>query len=136
MNIIRVVVVFALLMFIVPLSVIAGTESKPVTINLGKFLGKVTYDAEKDYYYLELKGARFPLKTNPQEALKVLLEAPGKDELEKNSALLLGLLGKDIFQVTILINPDEQDELAPALADLERYLKMVGRGRYAGVAYS
>lgn len=114
----------------------AKAESDPATMKLGKFVGRVVYDSEKEYYFLELRGARFPFKTDPREVLKVSLEAPGKDELAKNSALLLGLLSKKVLHTTILINPDEENEVMPAVTDLKRYLQMVNPKKFAGIAYT
>ena len=105
-------------------------------ITIGKFAGQVVYDSEKELYFLELRGARLPFKTSPIEALKVKLQAPGKNDKEKNSALLLGLLGKDVLHTTILINPDEENEIEPAVSDLMLYLQMVNPRKVAGLAYT
>jgi hypothetical protein len=106
------------------------------SIQLGMYEGRVAYDSKLDYYFIEARGARFPFKTDPREALKVTLEAPGKDVLAKHSALLLGMMGKDVLRTTILINPDEEAEVAPAVRDLALYLQIVNRNKFSGVAYT
>ncbi len=103
---------------------------------IGRFPGNVVYDPEKDYYFLELRGARLPFKTSPKRALEVELEAYGKDELEKNKSLLYGIIGPQVSHATLLLNPDEEDELMPAVQDLSRYIKMVAPRKFAGVAYT
>ncbi len=122
-----------------------GEIEKPITedkkqktgpMNLGKFFGQVTYDKEQDYYFLELRGARFPFKTSPIEALDVPLEVPGKDDLEKNTALLYGIMGKEVLNVTLLIDPNEEDEAMPAAEDLARYIQIANPRKYAGIAYT
>lgn len=105
-------------------------------MNLGRFFGQVTYDEEQDYYFLELRGARFPFKTSPIEAQNVLLEAPGKTDLEKNTSLLYGIMGKEVLNVTLLINPDEEDEVMPAANDIARYIQIANRRKFAGIAYT
>jgi hypothetical protein len=104
-------------------------------MKLGKFIGEVTYDEEQDYYFLELQGARFPFKTSPLQALNVRLDAPGKSELEKNTNLLYGIIGSEVLYVTLLINPDEEDEIMPAVEDLTRYIQIVNPKKFAGFAY-
>lgn len=113
-------------------------NTKPNTgpMSLGKFFGQVTYDKEKDYYFLELRGARFPFKSSPIEAQDVLLEAPGKSELEKNTSLLYGILGKEVSHATLLIDPNEEDEVMPAATDLARYIQIANRRKFAGLAYT
>jgi len=115
-----------------------STESTPDTgpMNLGKFIGQVVYDQEKDYYFLELRGARFPFKTSPIQAQEVPLDAPGKNELEKNTALLYGMIGQQVLHTTILINPDEEDEVMPAASDLARYIQIANPRKLAGIAYT
>jgi len=105
-------------------------------IQLGMYQGRVTYDSEEGYYFIEARGARFPFKTDPREALKVPLEAPGEDTLAKHSALLLGMIGEEVLHTTILINPDEEDEVMPAVNDLALYLQMVNPRKFAGLAYT
>lgn len=111
---------------------------KPKTgpMNLGKFFGGVTYDPEKDYYFLELLGARFPFKSSPIEAQDTVLEAPGKTDLEKNTALLYGILGKEVLYATVLIDPNEEDEVMPAATDLARYIQIANPKKFAGIAYT
>ena len=105
-------------------------------MNLGKFFGQVTYDKEQDYYFLELRGARFPFKSSPLEAQDILLEALGKDDLEKNTLLLYGIMGKEILNATVLIDPNEEDEVMPAAEDLARYIQIANRRKFAGIAYT
>ena len=104
-------------------------------MNLGKFFGQVTYDKEQDYYFLELRGARFPFKSSPIGAQSVLLEAPGKTDLEKNTSLLYGIMGKEVLNVTLLIDPNEEDEVMPAATDLQRYIQIANPRKFAGIAY-
>ena len=111
-------------------------KQKTGPMNLGKFFGQVTYDEEQDYYFLELRGARFPFKTSPIEAQDVLLEAPGKDILEKNTSLLYGIMGKEVLNATLLINPNEEDEVMPAANDIARYIQIANRKKFAGIAYT
>lgn len=106
------------------------------TIPLGMNRGRVTYDPEEGYYYIEVEGARLPFKTDPKQALEVPLEAPGEDEKAKISALLLGMMGENVSHVTILINPDEENEVTPAVDDLKRYIQMANRRKYNGLAYT
>ncbi len=115
------------------------TEDKKLKtgpMNLGKFFGQVTYDKEQDYYFLELRGARFPFKSSPLEAQDVLLEAPGKTDLEKNTSLLYGIMGKEVLNVTLLIDPNEEDEVMPAANDIARYIQIANRRKFAGIAYT
>ena len=105
-------------------------------MNLGKFIGQVVYDDEKDYYFLELKGVRFPFKTSPIMAQEILLDAPGKNKAEKNTSLLYGILGPDVSHATILINPDEEEDVMPAVTDIARYIKIINPRKYAGLAYT
>jgi len=109
---------------------------KTDTIQMGMFEGRVSYDSEEGYYFIEVKGARFPFKTDPREALEVPLEAPGEDALAKHSALLLGMIGEEVLHTTILINPDEEDEVMPAVKDLALCIQIVNRKKFAGLAYT
>jgi len=111
-------------------------ELKTGSINLGRFIGQVVYDKEKNYYFLELRGARFPFKTSPIQAQEVLLEAPGKNELEKNTSLLYGILGQGVLHTTLLINPDEEDDVMPAATDIARYIQIVNPRKFAGIGYT
>jgi hypothetical protein len=103
---------------------------------MGMYEGKVSYDSEKGCYFIEVRGARFPFKTDPRQALKVPLEAPGEDSLAKHSALLLGMMGKKVSHTTILINPDEENEVMPAVSGLALYLQIVNRRKFNGLAYT
>lgn len=105
-------------------------------MNMGKFIGQVAYNEEKDSYSLQLRGARFPFKASPIQAQQVKLEAEGKTVLEKNTSLLYGILGPDVEYATLLINPDEEDEVMPAITDIARYIQMVNSAKFAGVAYT
>ena len=105
-------------------------------MNLGKFKGQVVYDKEKDYYFLQVRGARFPFKASPLEALTVPLEAVGKDAKEKNTSLLYGIMGRGVLNVTILVNPDEEEMVMPAAQDIARYVQMVNPKKFAGLAYT
>ena len=119
-------------------SELATEESQLNTdeIQLGMYRGRVVYDEEEGYYFIEARGARFPFKTDPREALKVLLEAPGQDILAKHSALLLGMIGEGVLHTTILINPDEEDDVMPAVNDLALYLQIANPRKFAGIAYT
>jgi hypothetical protein len=105
-------------------------------MNMGKFIGQVAYNEEKDLYSLQLRGARFPFKASPMQAKEVKLEAEGKDALEKNTSLLYGILGPDVEYATLLINPDEEDEVMPAITDIARYIQIVNPAKFAGLAYT
>jgi hypothetical protein len=105
-------------------------------MNLGKFFGQVTYDKEQGYYFLELRGARFPFKSSPIEAQDIMLDAPGKKDIDKNTSLLYRIMGKDVSYATVLINPDEEDEVMPAATDIARYIQIANRRKYAGIAYT
>jgi len=111
-------------------------NQKTGPMNMGKFFGQVTYDKEQNYYFLELRGARFPFKTSPLEAQGILLEAPGKDDLNKNTSLLYGIMGKEVAYATLLVDPNEEDEVAPAVKDLARYIQIANRRKFAGIAYT
>jgi len=114
------------------------TEGKQKTgpMNVGRLFGQVTYDKEQDYYFLELRGVRFPFKSSPIEAQEVKLEAPGKTDLQKNTALLYGILGKEVAYSTLLIDPNEEDEVMPAATDMARYIQVANRTKFAGIAYT
>ena len=105
-------------------------------MSLGEYNGEVVYDEEDGFYYLEFQGSRFPFKTSPIQAQEVTLDASGKDELEKNTALLYGMMGEGVLHVTILIDPDEEDEVMPAVDDIARYIKIANPKKYAGFAYT
>jgi hypothetical protein len=105
-------------------------------MNVGRFFGQVTYDQEKGFYFLELRGVRFPFKSSPIEAQDVLLEAPGKKDVEKNTKLLYGILGKEVSYATVLINPDEEDKVVPAATDVQRYIQIANRKKFGGIAYT
>lgn len=105
-------------------------------MNLGKFPGQVVYDSAKDYYFLELRGARFPFKTSPITAQEVLLEAQGKNVLEKNTSLLYGILGAKVLHTVILINPDEENDVMPAVMDIAQYINITNSKKYGGIVYT
>ncbi len=105
-------------------------------MSLGRFVGQVTYDEGQGYYFLELQGARFPFKTSPLQVQEITLEAKGKNALEKNTSLLYGIVGPDVAHVTLLINPDEEDEVMPATTDIARYIQMVNASKFAGTTYT
>lgn len=111
-------------------------DTKGCSIDFGKFKGEVVYDEEKDLHFLELRGARLPFKASPLKALDVPLEAPGKNALEKNTALLYGIVGKEVLHTTLLVNPDEEEEVMPAASDIARYIQMTNRRKFAGLAYT
>ena len=46
-----------------------GKDEAIGSMSLGKFTGQVVYEEEEDYYFLELKGARFPFKTSLRNIL-------------------------------------------------------------------
>ena len=106
------------------------------TMNLGSFQGQVDYDKDKDYYSLQLRGARFPFKASPLDAQAVPLEAPGRTTRERNTALIYGVLGPQVAYATILVNPDEEEQVMPAAEDLARYLRIVSPRKFAGLAYT
>ncbi len=105
-------------------------------MNVGKFIGQVAYSEEKEMYSLQLRGARFPFKASPILAQEVELDAKGKNTLEKNTALIHTILGPDVSYATLLINPDEEEEVMPAAVDIARYMQMVNSSKFAGVAYT
>ena len=132
--------VLLIAVFVIVGSIVTGgalsASTKSDRIQLGMYEGRVSYDTKDGYYYVEVRGARFPFKTDPREALKVPLEALGKDSLAKHSALLLGMMGKEVSYTTILINPEEENEVMPALNDLALYLQIVNKTKYNGFAYT
>ncbi|MFQ5511537.1 MAG: hypothetical protein ACE5EO_06765 [Candidatus Krumholzibacteriia bacterium] len=105
-------------------------------LNLGKMMGTVSYDRMKDSYYLQVKGTRLPFKTSPIAAQHVPLEASGGDELARNTALLYGIVGREVLHATLLINPDEENEVMPAVMDISQYIQIANRRKFAGVAYT
>lgn len=113
-------------------------QNKPKTgeMSVGKLFGQVTYDPNQDYYFLELRGVRFPFKSSPIEAQDVLLEAQGKADLQKNTSLLYGILGKEVLYAKLLIDPNEEDEVMPAVTDIARYIQIANRTKYAGIVYT
>ena len=118
----------------------AGEESHEAggcgTMSFGSFQGQVDYDQEKDYYLLQLRGARFPFKASPLDARKVAIEAPGDTARDQNTALIYGILGQQVAYATILVNPDEEEQAMPAATDLARYLRIVNPRKFAGLAYT
>ena len=132
-------IVCTAILVVIGLANVSLASSKPQKsdrIQLGMYEGQVSYDSEKDCYYIEARGARFPFKTDPRKALKVPFEARGKDLLAKHSALLLGMMGKKVVSTTILINPDEEEDVMPAVSDLALYLQIVNRNKFNGLAYT
>lgn len=111
-----------------------GRKTGPMTI--GRFPGEVVYDEEKDFYFLELRGARLPFKSSPLEAQSIRLEAEGKTDLEKNTSLLYTIMGKGVQNATVLINPDEEDEVMPAAEDIARYIQIANPRKFSGIAYT
>jgi len=105
-------------------------------MNMGKFIGQVAYSEEKEMYFLQLRGARFPFKASPILAQEVELDAKGDNILEKNTALLHGILGPKTSHVTLLMNPDEEDEVTSVGIEMARYIQMVNSAKFAGVAYT
>lgn len=106
------------------------------SLQFGKFPGRVRYDEGERLYYLELRGARFPFMTSPLAALDVPLEARGKTKLEKNTSLIYGILGRDVLHSTVLVNPEEEDEVMPAATDIARAIQIVNKKKFAGLAYT
>ncbi len=106
------------------------------SMNVGKFEGRVDYDKDEDYYFLQLRGARLPFKASPIDAQKVPLETPGKNEKEANTALIYGILGPQVDYATILVNPEEEEQVMPAVMDLARYMRMVNPRKFSGLAYT
>lgn len=106
------------------------------SMNVGSFEGRVDYDKDEDYHFLQLRGARLPFKASPIDAQKVPLETPGTSVKEDNTALLYGILGPQVDYATILVNPEEEEEVMPAVLDLARYLRMVNPRKFSGLAYT
>ncbi|MFV2069515.1 MAG: hypothetical protein ACC645_21330 [Pirellulales bacterium] len=105
-------------------------------MSLGSFQGQVDYDEEKDYYFLQLRGARFPFKASPLDAQAVPLEASGHNAREQNTALIYGVVGPQVAYATLLVNPDEEEQVMPAAEDLARYLTIASPKKFAGLAYT
>ncbi len=121
---------------VLPEGAINDPELKTGTMSFGRFVGQVVYDEEEDYYFLELRGARFPFKASPLEAQNITLDAPGNNKLEKNTSLINGILGDEVLHATLLIDPDEEDEVMPAVNDLAQSIRMVNPKKFAGLAYT
>jgi hypothetical protein len=105
-------------------------------MRFGRFAGQVRHDEAEGLYYLELRGARFPFRSSPLRAQHVALDAPGEGPLEKNTALIYGILGEEVRHVTLLVDPDEEDEVMPAANDLATAVRMVNARKFAGLAYT
>ncbi|MFQ5810010.1 MAG: hypothetical protein ACE5JM_10360, partial [Armatimonadota bacterium] len=105
-------------------------------VNLGALTGRVTHDAQEGVYFLELRGARLPFKAHPRRALAVTLHAPGATPSEKHKDLLYGIMGPDIRRVTVLVDPREAEETAPAVEDLQRYIGLVAQDKLGPIAYT
>lgn len=105
-------------------------------MDMGRFMGEVVYDEEKGYYFLQLRGARFPFKASPADAQDVPLEAAGNSPIEKNTTLMYGIMGRDVLNTTILVSPDEEEEAMPAATDIARYMRIVNPKKLAGLAYT
>ena len=105
-------------------------------MTIGRFPGEVVYDEKEDLYFLELRGARLPFKSYPLDAQSIRLEAEGGTALEKNSALLYTIMGKEVQNTTVLINPDEEDEVMPAAEDIARYIQIANPRKFSGIAYT
>jgi hypothetical protein len=106
------------------------------SLHLGGIPGRVVYDEGERLYYLEVKGARFPFMSSPLAALDVPLEARGKTRLEKNTSLIYGILGRDVLHTTVLVNPEEEQDVMPAVTDIARAIQIVNKKKFAGVAYT
>ena len=100
------------------------------------FFDQISYYKEQDYHFLELKEARFTIKSSHIDAQNVELDALGMTNLEKNTSLLCGILGKKVSSATLLINPDEEDEVMPAVNDIQRYLQISNPIKFAGITYT
>lgn len=109
-----------------------GAEDK---VSLGAFEGKVSYDEETDYFFLELRGVRLPFRTDPRRALRVPLEAPGATVKEQNTNLLYGLIGPEVQALTLLIDRREEADVQPAVEDLLRYSGVVAPHKLGGIEY-
>jgi hypothetical protein len=105
-------------------------------INFGRFMGEVVREETNGMYFLQLRGARLPFKASPLQAQSVELQAPGQKALEKNTALLYAIMGKEVEGATLLINPEEEDQVLPAAQDIARYVKVANSRKFAGVAYT
>lgn len=64
------------------------------------------------------------------------LEAPGQEIREKNYALLTEMMGPNVRHVTIVINPEEEDDIEDTVAFLRLYIKMANQRKDNGVAYT
>lgn len=114
----------------------AKVERTTGPMNFGRFMGEVVRDDTNGFYFLQLRGARLPFKASPLQAQSVDLRAPGQKPLEKNTALLYAILGREVEAATLLINPDEEDQVMPAVEDIARYVKITNPRKFASVAYT
>ena len=105
-------------------------------MNLGRIMGEVVQEKPNDLYFLQVRGARLPFKASPLQAQSIDLQAPGQKALEKNTALLYAILGKEVEGAALLINPEEEDQVAPAAQDIVRYMRVANPRKFAGVAYT
>lgn len=105
-------------------------------MNLGRIMGEVVQEKPDDLYFLQVRGARLPFKASPLQAQSVDLQAPGEKPLEKNTALLYALMGKEVEGAALLINPEEEDQVTPAAQDIARYVRVANPRKFAGVAYT
>ena len=105
-------------------------------ITFGRFMGEVVRDETNGFYYLQLRGARLPFKASPLQAQSIDLQASGKKNLEKNTALLYAIMGKEVEGAKLLINPDEEDQVLSAAEDIARYVRVTNARKFAGVAYT
>lgn len=105
-------------------------------MKFGRFVGQVRRDEADSLYYLELRGARFPFRSSPLRAQHVTLDAPGESVLEKNTALIHGILGERVRHATLLVDPAEEDEVMPAANDLAMAIRIVNARKFAGLAYT
>ena len=61
-----IMIVCTAILVVIGLANVSLASSKPQKsdrIQLGMYEGQVSYDSEKDCYYIEARGARFPFKT-------------------------------------------------------------------------
>lgn len=114
----------------------AKIERMTGPMNFGRFMAEVVRDDTNGFYFLQLRGARLPFKASPLQAQSVDLQAPGKKPLEKNTALLYAILGREVEGAALLINPDEKDQVMPAAEDIARYVRITNPRKFAGVAYT
>lgn len=114
----------------------AKVERTTGPITFGRFMGEVLRDEASGLYFLQLRGARLPFKASPLQAQSVDLQAPGQKPLEKNTALLYAIMGKEVEGAKLLINPDEEEQVAPAAEDIARYVRVTNTRKFAGVAYT